>query len=562
MRIWLVIFSLLFFTYGHAKPELPPSAAIASASKYATDAGIQILKQGGNAFDAAIAVATMLNVTEPYNSGLGGGGFILFYSAKRQQYLFIDARETAPKAASHNMYLDEYDQVIPNQSLNGPLAAAIPGLPAALDYLAKRHGKLPLSQTVAPAIAFAEKGIQVGPLLQSYIEQRFSVIKEYPGAAKIFLKDNHVPQVGDVIKQADLANTLRIFSKFGADGFYRGEIAQKLVQGVRESGGVWTLKDLANYRVITRKPLKSQHGDLTLITSPPPSAGGVALATMLNILDHFDIAQMPAITQIQLTIEVMRRAFFDRSHYLGDPAFVMMPIKYLLSKSHAYKMASSITLNKASSSVELSSKKFSNKKQHHTTHFSIIDTEGNMIAATLSLNYRFGSGFIPQGTGVILNDVMDDFSSTLTARNVYGVIGSKANLIASKKRPLSSMTPSFLIEPDKIAILGAPGGSWIPSILLHAVLDFKRGNLPDSWVRLGRYHHQYIPDKVYVEANGLSQENKLALEKMGYKIHQLSTPYSDMQAILWDKCNHKIYAASDPRRLGKATVTTQGLDQR
>lgn len=555
MRYWLLGWFIFAFCCGsYAAPQKPHADAIASASSYATDAGMAMLNQGGNAFDAAVAVASMLGVTEPHHSGMGGGGFILIYDAKKQQYVFIDARDTAPQAARKNMYLDTKGNIIPGASLNGAISTAIPGTPAGLAYLANRYGNLPLKTTLAPAIKKAKQGMVVDKLYQRQMKLRLDAVRQSPAAAKIFLENNNVPKVGHVIKQDDLANTMNRFAEDGADGFYRGEVAEQLVQGVRAAGGIWTLNDLKKYRIVIRKPLIGHYKDMTIITSPPPSAGGVALITMLNILDHFKIQAVPPMTRMQLIIEAMRRAFWDRANFLGDPAFIIMPIKHLTSKWHARKLARDILPNRATPSEMLEAKKIEIKITRQTTHFSIIDAEGNIVAATLSLNYMFGSGFVPPGTGVLLNDEMDDFSLKTTARNVYGIIGSKANSIAPRKRPLSSMTPTFLLTDDRVAIMGAPGGSRIPTMILLAILDFVDGNLPESWVKQIRYHHQYFPDEVQYELGGLTELQQKQLQKMGYQLKEVSYNYGDFQAILWDKKNRKLYAASDPRRQGKSSV--------
>lgn len=551
--LWFILLGIFSCTVA-ASDDKPHAEAIASASSYATDAGINILQQGGNAFDAAVAVATMLGVTEAYHSGIGGGGFILIYDAKRDKYHFIDARETAPQAARANMYLDSDGKLIHGASLNGPLSAAIPGVPAGLDYLAKHYGNLPLTKTVAPAIARASTGFKVDPLYQKHLQTRLAVLRQSPAAAAIFLKDQQMPALGTVIKQPDLADTLTQFANQGANGFYRGKVAKKMVQGVRAAGGVWTESDLKKYRVIVRAPLVGHYQGTTVVTAPPPSAGGVALISMLNMLSHFDLHSVTDLTRMQLIVEVMRRAFWDRASFLGDPAYVMMPIKCLLSLRHAAKLAQTIQPNTATPSNTLRHKQVENKISQHTTHFSIIDKDGNMVAATLSINYIFGSGFVPPGTGVLLNDEMNDFSLKQSARNVYGVIGSKPNAIAPKKRPISSMTPTFLIANDRIGILGVPGGSRIPTMVLLAALDFANGNLPDSWVSLPRFHHQYLPDEIQFELNSITDVQQKQLQAMGYQLNELRRQYGNMQAILWDKQNDRLYAASDPRYQGKATV--------
>lgn len=534
----------------------PPGAAIASAQQAATEAGMEILNAGGNAFDAAVTVATMLNVLEPMNSGLGGSGFFLMYDAKKQRYLLIDARGTAPQSVKAGMFLDKKGDVMPEASLNGSLSATIPGEVAGIVYLAKHYGRLPLKQTLAPAIRAAKEGFLVNHFFLDMLRKRLDAIRASPAAAAIFLENNQLPSMGYRVVQADLAKTLAVIAHQGEKGFYQGIIAKKLVDGVRKAGGIWSLNDLANYRVVIRKPLIAQHDELTVITAPLPSAGGIALVTMLNVLKGIELQHLLPMTRMQVIIEAMRRAFWDRADFLGDPAFVNVPVKQLVSSEHAKNLAETIQLNKPTPSSLLEKRNTADHLKHNTTHFSVIDSAGNIVSATLSLNFMFGSGFIPPGTGVLLNDEMDDFSLKSDAQNVYGIIGSHANGIQPRKRPLSSMTPTILVTPERVAILGTPGGSRISTMVLLAVLDFLEERLPISWVSLRRFHHQYLPDEVQFEQHSLSANEQNQLKAMGYILRELDQQYGDMQAILWDKKHQRLYASSDPRRFGKAMVAT------
>lgn len=541
---------------------LPKQVAIASAAPEATAAGMAILKKGGNAFDAAIAVASVLAVVEPYGSGLGGGGFFLLHIANPLHddddddndvvpspddaiNVFIDAREMAPHAASDDMYLDQQGNLIKGASLNGALSAAIPGTVAGLVYLAENYGVLPLSESLQSAIQLARTGFKVSKFYQKLAQKRLAALRASPAATRVFLRHRSVPKIGTVIKQPELANTLQQIAHRGNKGFYQGTIAKKLINGVQQAGGIWTKADLLDYEVIVRRPIVSHYHDMTIIGAPPPSAGGIGIATALNVLSHFDLTKLPNVTRIQVIIETLRRIYYDRFKYLADPAFVSIPTDDLLSEEHADKLRRSITLNKATPSEQLSTQ----RKGRDTTHFSIMDNQGNWVAATLSLNYWFGSGFMPPGTGVILNDHMDDFTTKPHTANMFGLIGSDANDIAPGKRPLSSMSPTFVITPDKIAVLGTPGGSRIISMVLLGILDMANGNPPRHWVKLPRFHQQYFPDIVQYEKGTWDKKTLSALKNMGYQTTSVD-PYGNMQAILWDRQHNQLYAAADPRREG------------
>lgn len=533
-----------------AAPHTPPKAAIAAADHLATQAGLTILKQGGNAFDAAVTVSSVLAVVEPMSSGIGGGGFWLLHTAKNHKNIMIDGRERAPLAASRDMYLDKKGQVIPKLSVNGPLAAGIPGEPAALAYLAEHYGKLSLKQDLAPAIKFAREGFPVNKRYQKLATMRMETIQKDPVSRNIFLQNFKVPEIGYVIKQPDLANLLEQLANKGWRGFYEGPIAKKLVAGVRAAGGIWSMKDLKDYHVKNREPLVGHYKNMKIISAPPPSAGGIALITMFNILSHYDLQKYDDITQKQLIVEAMRRAYWDRAKYLGDSDYVDVPINFLKTQTHANSLQSTITVGKATPSIQLGKTHKFKQDGDNTSHFSIIDKEGNRVAGTLSINYLFGAAFTVPGTGLLLNNEMDDFATKPGAPNLYGLVGSEANGIAPGKRPLSSMTPTFVETKDKVAILGTPGGSRIITMVLLAILDFAKGHSPSSWVALPRYHHQYLPDEIQFEKGGMNQKEQTQLKAMGYTLKELTRRYGDMQAILWDKSQNQVIPASDPRGEG------------
>ncbi|EUC69064.1 gamma-glutamyltransferase [Alcanivorax sp. 97CO-5] len=546
------LLSLLLLITVTAQAAGPGKSAVASAHPLATQAGLNILEQGGNAFDAAVAVAATLAVVEPYSAGMGGGGFWLLHREQDGLQTFVDARETAPGAATATMYQNKEGKVIRDWAVNGPSAAGIPGQAAAFVHLADNYGKLPLTSTLAPAIALAEHGFHVEEHYRKLAGYRKDVLNRFPEAAAIFLHNGKVPPNNHLIKQADLARVLRALAEKGNAGFYQGEVAKQLVDGVQQAGGIWTLDDLANYKVVERTPTVSQFRGGRVISAPPPSSGGIVMGEALNILSQLNDGNTAEITP-HLAIEAMRRAYQDRARYLGDPDFVDIPVDKLLSIGYAEQRASSITLDKATASSSLG-EPVGVEEGFHTTHFSVLDKDGNRVAATLSINLPFGSGFVAPGTGVLLNNEMDDFSAKPGSPNAYGLVGSQANAIAPGKRPLSSMTPTFVEFDDRIAILGTPGGSRIISMVMLAVLEASNNKPVEDWVNAVRYHHQYLPDEVQAEPAFIDSQAAKDLVRRGHKVVSTGRNYGNMQAILWRQDSGEVTAASDPRGIGSAEI--------
>lgn len=540
----------------------PPANAIASAHPLATQAGMDIFEKGGNAFDAAVAVAAVLAVVEPYGSGLGGGGFWLLHDAAKNADAVIDSRERAPLAAAKDMFLDTQGDVKPYASLVGPLAAAVPGVPAALAYLAENYGELNLAQNLAAAIQFADNGFPVDLIYQQLVSKPYilKLLRHYPTSAAVFLHNNQIPMRGTKIIQKDLAKTLKALALKGHDGFYAGPVAQKLVSAVTQGGGIWTLEDLKSYQIELREPLYGQYKGVEIVTVSPPSAGGVAVITMLNILDPYNLSEQDEPLKKHYTIEAMRLASWDGGNNLGDPDYIKVPLNKLISSKNAAQLRDHINTDKAIINTTLGKVPANGSRGTDTTHFSVLDEQGNRVAATLSLNILFGSGFVAQGTGVLLNDEMDNFAVKPGEANVYGIVGSAQNIIEPGKRPLSNMTPVFLVTDDRVGILGTPGGVRIPTMMLLGILDFAAGNDPLSWVTQPRYHHQFMPDQVQFEPQGISEQEQQQLQAMGHKLKPLDKRYGNMQAILWDKKNNKVMAASQPDKLGKATVSPAPLN--
>ena len=549
-KYFVILFALSLLA---CQQNSPPQHAVASAHPVATQAGIDILNQGGNAFDAAVAVSATLAVVEPYSSGMGGGGFWLLHRIADNKSVMIDGRETAPGEAHRDMYLDDNGDVIPKLSMDGALSAGIPGQPAALMHIRQRYGSLPLKKLLAPAIKAANDGFAVTEHYRRMASFRLAALRASPEAARIFLQNNEVPEVGYLIKQPDLASTLQTMTRQGANGFYRGRVARALVEGTQEAGGIWSIADLERYQVIERKPLVGQFGDYKVTAVSPPSSGGVAIISMLNMLQQHKWAELDPIDQKHLLIEVMRRAYRDRAVYLGDTDFVHVPVNKLISNEYAKELGADIDLTLATASAMLPGID-DQAKGNHTTHFSIIDKQGNRVAATLSVNYPFGSCFVPPGTGILLNDEMDDFSSKPGTPNAYGLVGAKANAIAPGKRMLSSMSPTFIESKDKLAILGTPGGSRIITMVLQGILGVTQGDSAETIVKAPRFHHQYLPDEVQYEPDALSASEVDALNGRGHTLRELNNRYGNMQIVIVDKNDNKVSAASDPRGEGEAIV--------
>jgi gamma-glutamyltranspeptidase/glutathione hydrolase len=466
----------------------------------------------------------------------------------------LDAREKAPGAASRDMYLDKAGNAIDNASIDGPLAAGIPGEPAAFEYLARKYGKLPLKQSLQPAIRLARDGFPLYARLQGGIRFKRDGMLRSPDAAKVFLTaGGGVPELGAIIKQPDLANTLEAIANQGAKGFYEGRVAADLVSGVRAGGGIWTLQDLAAYRVIERKPLIGEYHGARIVSASPPSSGGIAVLDALNILSGFELQKFDSGTRKHLVIEAMRRAYRDRAIYLGDPDFVKMPLAQLMSPDYAAGQRSSIRTDKAMPSSLLPGIE-SEPGGMQTTHFSVLDADGNRVAATISINLFFGTGYMPPKTGVLLNNTMDDFSTKPGRPNEFGLVGATANAIAPNKRSLSSMTPTFVETPKGLMIVGSPGGSFIISMVLLGTLNYLDGMNAADIVKYPHYHHQYLPDEVDYEAGALTDPEIKELQTMGHTLKVSGRQWGNMQVITWDFATGKVEAASDPRGEGEGLV--------
>jgi gamma-glutamyltranspeptidase/glutathione hydrolase len=541
--------ALLLLLFVQVPGALAAREAIASAHPLATKAGLSVLEQGGNAFDAAVAVASALAVVEPYASGLGGGGFFLLHRQSDGSEVMIDARETAPGKATPALFLSPDGKPIEKASLLGMKAAAIPGLPAGLVWLAEHYGKLPLGKSLAPAIALARDGFPSDERFAFVVGLRKSALQENPQLASVFLDQGQAPKAGFVIKQPQLARTLSLLVERGRDGFYTGEVAKTMVDAVQRGGGVWELDDLQQYKVVERVPQQITYRGAKITTAALPSAGGLTLAESLQILEHFKLRDADAVHRIHFIAEALRRGFQDRARYLGDPDFVQVP-SWLGSRAYADKRAASIDPERATPSPTLDAM----HEGDNTTHFSVVDAVGNRVAATLSINLPFGAGVMAGDTGVVLNDEMDDFALAPEAENAYRLTGGTHNLVQPRKRPLSSMSPTFVEDERGVLVLGTPGGSRIISMVLLGIVDYLDN--PDldieRLVSAPRYHHQYQPDRIEYEPNALAAETVEQLRAMGHTVQEGKRRWGNMQAVQVNRASGEARAFSDPRGKGGA----------
>ena len=522
---------------------------VVSDNPLATQAGTEILGRGGNAIDAAIATGFALAVVDQAASGLGGGGFMIIYDARDKRAHALDFRETAPEAAHPDLYVRN-GKPVPSLSLTGALAVAVPGEVAGLLAAMKRFGSLPLAVLMAPAIRLATEGFPLDAALRYAIERQASNMKKFPELGRVFLVKDEVPPEGEIIRQPDLGQTLKAVVTDGAEVFYQGWIAQAIVDTVKKDGGVLTLEDLKSYKPIWREPLVGSYRKRTVITMPPPSSGGVALIEMLNVLEGHQLTKLApnSATYFHLVAESMKHAFADRAQYLGDPDFVKAPIPTLMSKEYASWIRGRISPVKTQPARYYGMGNFK-AEQGGTTHFSVLDRFGNAVACTLSVNTRFGSKILVPKTGIVLNNEMDDFA-IYPSGNVYGLVGNEANSLQPKKRPLSSMTPTIILQGDRPElIVGGAGGPRIISATLQTILNVLDFQMPiKEAVEAPRIHHQWMPDELNVE-DKLPPETKKSLERRGHTVKDRAT-LGVVQAVLAKRS--KTTGAADSRKADRA----------
>jgi gamma-glutamyltranspeptidase / glutathione hydrolase len=549
LKLYSFVVVCLFWTIAdHGRICLAQRSAagmVVSDSAVASKAGMEILARGGNAVDAAIATAFTLAVVDQASSGLGGGGFMVIYEAKGRRAHALDFRETAPEAARIDLYMKS-GKPVPSLSLTGALAVAVPGEVAGLLQAFKRFGTLPLQTVLTPAIRSATEGFPVDGALSYAIERAQANMKRFPDLARVFMPKEEVPAPGQLIRQTDLAETLKAISSQGADVFYQGWVAQAIVETLKKDGGVTTLDDLKNYKPVWREPLIGAYRKRTVITMPPPSSGGIAILEMLDVLEGYQLNKFPhnSATYLHLLAEVMKHAFADRAQYLGDPDFVKAPVSMLASREYASWIRERISPVKTypPKYYGLAALKV---EQGGTTHFSVLDQFGNAVACTLSVNTRFGSKILVPKTGIVLNNTIDDFALHSNG-NTYGLVGNDANSLQPRKRPLSSMAPTIVLQGDRPElIVGGAGGPRIISATLQTVLNILDFQMPvKEAVDAPRIHHQWIPEELSVEAE-IPADTKKSLERRGHAVKERSE-LGVVQAIAVKR--GKVSGAADPRK--------------
>jgi len=530
-------------------PVWAANGMVASQEALATQIGVDIMQQGGNAIDAAVAVGYALAVTLPRAGNLGGGGFMLVYLADEQRSIAIDYREVAPQAAYPDMYLDDAGNPDSQLSRFHGLAVGVPGTVLGFELALNKYGSMSLAQVMAPAIKLARDGIIVTPDLANSLSATKKRLSQWPSTQTIFYKaDGSSYQPGEILKQTDLANTLSAIAKKGSPAFYQGPIAKQISDSVRDAGGIMTMQDLASYKAIERQPVTGEYRGYQVVSMPPPSSGGVHIVQMLNMLSQFPIDKMGhnSAATIHVMAESMRRAYADRSLYLGDPDFVNVPVAELTNKQYAKQLVNQINPNKATPSSEVSPGTLLPYESNQTTHYSVVDKFGNAVSNTYTLNFSYGSGLVADGTGVLLNNEMDDFSAKPGTPNAYGLIGGKANAVAANKRPLSSMTPTIILKDNKpYLVTGSPGGSRIITTTLQVIMNVIDHNMNIAEASAApRFHHQWLPDMIRIE-KGLNVDTINLLESKGHKVEVKAAMGSTQTIMLTEE---GVYGASDPRR--------------
>jgi gamma-glutamyltranspeptidase / glutathione hydrolase len=543
-------------------PVRTKHAMVVSIHHLATDAGVEALKEGGNAVDAAVATGFALAVVHPAAGNIGGGGFMLIHLHAGKS-TFIDYREKAPLAASVNMYVDDKGNIIPNASLVGYKAVGVPGSVAGMAYAEKKYGKLTLAKVMEPAIRLASEGFVLTE--EESKELQDTDLARFPESKRIFQRDGNLYHAGDTLKQPELAQTLRRIAK-DPDDFYHGQIAKQLAADMQKGGGLITEKDLASYEVKEREPLLGTYKDYTIVAAPPPSSGGVALIEALNILEGYNLGRLGDRTpsEMHLITEAYRRAFMDRSDYLGDPDYVKIPVEQLTDKKYAAAWRASIEEDQATTSASLKrpagftppplTMADVRHESSQTTHFSVVDAEGDAVAVTTTLNNNFGSDVTAEKLGFLLNDEMDDFASKQGVPNMYGLIQGPANSIAPGKRPLSAMTPTIVLKDGKVAmVLGSPGGGRIITTVANIFLSAADQGLNiQAAVDAPRFHHQYLPDVLSLEP-GFSDSTVEGLRALGYHVNVAKGHWSDGECIAVDPATGDLEGGQDHRHnFGKA----------
>jgi len=540
------------------RPSQSKQGMVVSAHPLGSEAGISMLRKGGNAVDAAVATAFAISVVEPFSAGIGGGGFLLLHWTPTKEIKALDFRERAPQRASRDMYLDKTGKVIPNASLNGHLSVAVPGTVAGLYEVHKRYGKLSWQEVVAPSIRLARDGFVVSDLYVQTAQLRQEVLQQNPAAQQIFLKQGKLYEPGERLVQRDLAKTLTAIAQ-DPRSFYTGETAQAIARDMAQNGGLITLDDLKAYKPTWREPVCGSFRKAQICSMPPPSSGGIHLLQILNLIGDTDFKTLgwhhP--DALHLLVEAMRIAYADRSQYLGDPDFVKVPVAALTSRAYAAKRRQEISLQQARSSSEVKPVdpkilQRVSQESPETTHLTVVDDQRNAVSLTFTVNYHFGSGVVVPGTGILLNDEMDDFAAAPNVPNVFGLVGSEANAIAPNKIPLSSMTPTIVTENGRLRLAtGSPGGSRIITTVLQIVLNVLDYDMDaGAAVSAPRIHHQWLPDEVWLERWGFDVATAENLRRRGQKIKD-QPPWGNANVVVQTP-DGTLQGAADPRGEGVA----------
>lgn len=528
-------------------PVEAKNGMVATEQELATQIGVDILKAGGNAVDAAVAVGFALAVALPNAGNIGGGGFMMVHDAKSGKDIALDFREVAPKGASRNMYLDDKGNVVDGKSLFTHYAVGVPGTVAGMTHALSRWGSMPLSTVMAPAIALADKGYPVSITLAKTLGQEKKNMGKWPATQAIFWKSGAPLQAGEPLVQKDLAQSLRLISQQGAKAFYQGEIAQKIATEMAPHANAITLQDLRDYKVVEREPVRGTYRGYQIVTMPPPSSGGAHLLQILNMMERWPMKQWGADSaqSVHYMTEAMKLAYADRAEYLGDPDFVKIPLQGLISKRYADALATGIKPQQAKPSQDIKPGKPQPYESDQTTHYSVVDKAGNAVAVTYTLNTNFGSGIVAKGTGILLNNEMDDFAAKPGVANAYGLVGGDANAVQAGKRPLSSMTPTLVLKDGKPALVtGSPGGARIITTVLQQIVNYiDYGMNPLEAAATPRFHHQWTPDELRIE-KGFSVDTLNLLQQWGHKV-ALKPAMGRTQTI--EIRNGLLLGASDPR---------------
>ncbi|MDO4682304.1 MAG: gamma-glutamyltransferase [Lautropia sp.] len=485
------------------QPVIARNGMVASEQGLASQIGLDILKAGGNAVDAAVAIGFALAVTLPNAGNIGGGGFMMVHDAKSGQYVALDFRETAPGSAGRDLFLDKDGNVVDGKSLYTHAAVGVPGTVAGMAHALKKWGTMPLARVMAPAIALAEKGYPVSETLAKTLKAEADNMGKWPATRAIFWKNGEPLKVGDRLVQKDLARSLKLIAAQGPDAFYRGEIARRIAADSQQNGGLISLDDLKNYRPVERQPVRGSYRQYEVVTMPPPSSGGIHLVQILNMMEAWPIGQwgQNSAQTVHHMAEAMKLAYADRSEYLGDPDFVKIPQTGLTSKAYADSLRAGIDPKKARPAGQIRPGKPQPYESDQTTHYSVVDRAGNAVAVTYTLNTNFGTGIVAPGTGILLNNEMDDFAAKPGVPNAYGLIGGDANAVAAGKRPLSSMTPTFVLKDGKPwLVTGSPGGARIITTVLQTISNsIDHSMSPAEAAATPRFHHQWTPDELRIE---------------------------------------------------------------